>query len=257
MAGTLEISLALSGGAARGAFHLGVITALQKNDVSIKAISGTSIGAVVAVGIGAGVEALDLLRLFQSKAFQKAFQFNYFRKGIFRINEQASILKDIAPIARLEAMNIPTYVTCVDLQSGELKRFCEGDTMRLAIASSALIPIFRPIVYENYQLIDGGFMDNLPVEPLLNMPYPVVSVNLFPQGGCTKLSSFSSIERAIFLSILASSKRQIEQSNVCISDAKLCDFGLFTFGAIMRCFELGYRVGSEKILTFMSQKSII
>jgi len=257
MAGALKISLALSGGAARGAFHLGVIAALERNNVEIAAVSGTSIGAVIAVSVGSGVSAFDMLRLFKSRAFRKVFQFNYFKKGILRINEKATILKEIAPIDRLEQMKIPTFVTCVDLPSGEIVRFNEGETIKLAIASSALIPIFRPIVYENYTLIDGGFMDNLPVEPLLGLSYPVVSVNLFPLNTQPKSTIFSGLERAIYLSILASSKQQIEQSDLCISDSSLDDFGLFTFRQLEACFELGYRKGCESILTFMSQKSII
>jgi len=257
MAGTLKISLALSGGAARGAFHLGVIAALERNNVEIAAVSGTSIGAVIAAGVGSGVSAFDMIRIFQSKAFRKVIHFNYFRRGLLRINEKAAILKEIAPIPRLEQMLIPTFVTCVDLPSGEIVRFCEGETIKLSIASAALIPIFRPIVYENYTLIDGGFMDNLPVEPLLKLPYPVVSVNLFPLHVKSKGKSFSSFERAIYLSILASSKQQIEQSDLCISNPALDDFGLFTFGQLQACFELGYAQGSESILTFMAQQSII
>lgn len=63
-------------------------------------------------------------------------------------------------------MKIPTFVTCVDLHSGNVIRFDRGETIKLAIASSALIPIFRPIAYGEYLLVDGGFMDNLPVKPL-------------------------------------------------------------------------------------------
>ncbi|ARU49579.1 putative NTE family protein [Sulfurospirillum diekertiae] len=257
MAGTLKISLALSGGAARGAFHLGVIAAMERNNVEIAAVSGASIGAVIAAGVGSGVSAFDLLRIVKSRAFRKVFHFNYFRKGLLRINEKAAILKEIAPIERLEQMSIPTFMTCVDLPHGEIVRFSHGNTINLAIASSALIPIFRPITYDNYTLIDGGFMDNLPVAPLLELPYPVVSVNLFPLHVKQKSNFFSSFERAIYLSILASSKQQIEQSDLCISDPTLNDFGLFTFRQIDACFELGYRKGSESILTFMAQKSIM
>jgi len=251
----MKVSLALSGGAARGAFHLGVIAALERNGVEIATISGTSIGAVIAAGIGSGVSAFDLIRLFKSKAFRNIFQFNYFRKGFFRIDETASILKEIAPIERLEAMKIPTFMTCVDLHSGETLRFNKGDAITLAIASSALIPIFRPIVYENYLLVDGGFMDNLPVKPLLEFEYPIISVNLFPLHVTNVNPKISSLQRAIFLSILASSQGQIEQSDLCISDAALNDFGMFTFREIMDCFELGYTKGSKEILTFLAQTS--
>jgi len=257
MAGTLSISLALSGGAARGAFHLGVIAAMEKNKVEIAAISGTSIGAVIATGVGSGVSAFDMVRIFQSKAFQKAFGFNYFKKGLLCIHEKAAILSEIAPISRLEQMKIPTFITCVDLLSGEVVRFSEGESIKLAIASSALIPIFRPISYENYLLIDGGFMDNLPISPLLEFPYPIVSVNLHPLHVTEKHTLSSSIKRALFLSFIASSQSQIAKSDLYITDSTLSSFGLFTFGEIMRCFELGYRKGSESILTFMDQKSII
>lgn len=257
MAGALKVSLALSGGAARGAFHVGVLAALERNGVEIGAVSGTSIGAVVAVSVGSCVSAFDMFRLFKSKAFRKAFEFNYFSKGLFRINERAAILKELAPIKRLEQMPIPTYVTCVDLHSGELVRFCEGDTVTLAVASSALIPVFRPIAYEKYLLIDGGFMDNLPVTPLLDFSYPIVSVNLFPLHVKGRRTRVSRIEQAIYLSILASSRHQINQSDLCISDPALNDFGLFTFRQLEACFELGYAKGNESILTFMAQKSII
>lgn len=254
----MKLSLALSGGAARGAFHVGVIAALEKHNIAIAAVSGTSIGAVIAAGVGSGTSAFDMIRLFKSKAFRKVFCFNYFYKGVFRINEQAAILREIAPIDRLEKMHIPTFLTCVDVHSGEIVRFCQGDTIKLAMASSALVPIFRPIRYENYLLIDGGFMDNLPVEPLLAFDYPLISVNLFPSSGSTKKRGLlSTWKRAMFLSIFASSKLQIHQSDVCISSPELNHFGMFTFSELMRCFELGYAKGSETILTFMAQKSII
>lgn len=253
----MNVSLALSGGAARGAFHLGVLAAFERNGIDVAAVSGTSIGAVIAVGVGSGMSAFDMIRLFKSEAFRKAFRFNYFRKGLLRIDEDAPILKEIVPIERLEQMKIPTFINCVDLYKGEMVRFSQGDAITLAIASAALIPIFRPIVYEDYLLIDGGFMDNLPVEPLLAFPYPIISVNLFPLHVIKHSSQTSVLQRAISLSILASSQRQIEQSALCISDPALNDFGLFTFGELMRCFELGYTKGSEAILTFMGQKSIM
>jgi len=84
MAGALTVSLALSGGAARGAFHLGVIAAMERLGIEIGAISGTSIGSVIAVGIGSGVSAFDLLRLFQSKAFRAIFELNYCKGGFLR-----------------------------------------------------------------------------------------------------------------------------------------------------------------------------
>ncbi len=249
----MKISLALGGGAARGAFHLGVIAACERLGIEIAAVSGTSIGAVIAVGVGSGVSAFDMIRLFKSDAFRKVFVFNYFRKGLLRIDEKAAILKEIAPIETLEQMKIPTFVTCVDILQGEVLYFSSGESIKLASASSALIPLFSPIAYKHYRLIDGGFMDNLPIKPLLAFDNPLFSVNLYP----LHVNHALSLKRAIFLSIFASSKPQMEQSDVCISASELDHFGMFTFRELMRCFELGYAKGSDAILTFMSQKSIM
>lgn len=257
MSGTLKISLALSGGAARGAFHLGVIAACERHGIEIGAISGTSIGAVIATGVGSGVSAFDMIRLFKSEAFRKVIGFNYFQKGLFRIDEKASILREICPVSSLEEMRIPTFINCVDLHTGEIMRFEKGDAIKLAIASSALIPIFRPISYHKHLLIDGGFMDNLPISPLLDYAYPIVSVNLHPLHVKEKHTLISMIKRSLFLLFMASSSLQISKSDLYITDPKLSSFGLFTFSELMRCFELGYARGSESLLTFMAQKSII
>jgi len=257
MAGTLDVSLALSGGAARGAFHLGAIFALQQHGVKIAAVSGTSIGAVIAVGVGSGVSPLEMLRIFKSKTFRKAIGFNYFQKGFFRIDENASILKEIAIVSKLEDMLVPTFVTCVDLLSGETLHFNHGDAIPLAVASSALVPLFRPISYENHILIDGGFMDNLPVAPLLELGNPIVSVDLFPLHVKAKQHAFSPLRRALFLSFIASSQLQMRQSDLYITDAALSHYGLFTFGELDHCFKLGYDKTAAMILTFMVQKSIM
>ena len=257
MAGALSVSLALSGGAARGAFHLGVIAALERHDVHIAAISGTSIGAVVGVGIASGMSAFDLIRLFKSDAFRAVFGFNYFRRGLLRIDEKAAILREIAPIERLEDMPVAMFITCVDLLSGNKVCFSKGEATKLAVASSALFPIFRPIAYENYMLIDGGFMDNLPISPLLELEYPIIGVNLHPIDAKAKHDLHSILKRALFLAFTAPVQAQIAKSDLYVSDPSLSNFGLFTFSEMMRCFELGYRVGSESILTFMEQQSII
>jgi len=89
---TLEVSLALSGGAARGSFHLGFIEALQENGVKIKAISGSSAGALVGSAISCGISPKDALEVFKSKEFKKIFKFTWFTKGLFKIDLSAKVL---------------------------------------------------------------------------------------------------------------------------------------------------------------------
>ena len=55
-----EVSLCLSGGAARGAFHLGVLSVLEENNVQIKAISGSSVGALIGGSLACGKNSKEI-----------------------------------------------------------------------------------------------------------------------------------------------------------------------------------------------------
>ena len=152
----MKISLALSGGAARGAFHLGVLQALEENNMEIVAISGSSIGAIIGTSYAAGVSPKEQLEIFQSKAFKKAFKFNNFKNGFFRIDRQKEILKALVPIENIEDTDIKLHITAIDLESGRIVRFTKGKAIPLCIASATVVPFFKPIAYEGYQLVDGG-----------------------------------------------------------------------------------------------------
>ncbi|MDD2384511.1 MAG: patatin-like phospholipase family protein [Sulfurospirillaceae bacterium] len=249
----MKVSLALSGGAARGAFHLGVLSALEECGIEVGAISGTSIGSVIAVGYGSGLKPREMLEIFKSKDFKKVLRFNYFQKGLLKIEEQHSILHTFAPIKRLEDMNMPIFITCVDVLSGKIVRFHKGDAIKLSIASSALIPLFRPIIYENYLLIDGGFMDNLPITPLKAFSSPIFSVDLHPLLLSKKHHFFAMYFRSLFLTFIASSQRQKDESDLYITDFRLDGLSLFGFHDLDQCFTLGYESGKAQILTYLSQ----
>lgn len=238
-AGPQPLSLALSGGAARGGFHLGAIAALLDHGFTIEAISGTSIGAIVGAGIAAGKEPRELLDIFTSRAFRKVFQFNVFGEGMFRVDRRAAILNEITPITHLEAYPIPFFVTAVALETGHLRRFDHGDTIPILLASAAIYPLFEPVTYNQEKLIDGGIYDNLPVEPLLQLPYPVWGINLHPnipiQGNGLK----TMLKRTLFLGWHASIRQQIALCDRYLSPEKLHTLAFLGFRDIKRAYTLG------------------
>ena len=236
----MKISLALSGGAARGAFHLGVLEALQQNDIEPVAISGSSIGAIIAASYAGGVTPREQLEIFSSKAFKKAFRLHSLSQGFIRIDRQKEIINRLVPYERIEEANIPLYITTIDLISGNIVRFSEGDVKTLCIASSAIAPIFTPVRYEKYALIDGGTMDNLPIAPLKKYGFPVFGVDLHPmQQGYT--NTFSGlIKRMLFLMWRASVQEKIKECDLYITHEKLHNYPLFRIKKLQEMFDLGY-----------------
>ena len=102
-----EITLCLSGGAARGAYHLGVLQYIEESGIEVKAISATSIGAIIAASWLSGVSAKEQLAIFKSREFKKIFSFNFFRGSLFSIDTTAKIIKKLVPKKILKIFLFP------------------------------------------------------------------------------------------------------------------------------------------------------
>lgn len=250
----MKINLVLSGGAARGAFHLGVLKAIDELGFEVVAISGSSIGAIIGASYASGVKPQEQLKIFRSKAFKKAFEFNYFQKSVFSINTKKKILQELIPVQNLEQMAIKMFITTMDLKTGEIVRFDKGDTKTLCVASSALVPMFHPVSYENYELVDGGVLDNLPIEPLLNSKYPLVGIDLHPLEYEYKNSFLGILKRTLFLMWRANTQKNLLHVDLYISDKKLSSFSLFSFKKLQKLFDLGYERGMILLSEYKKQE---
>ena len=237
----MKIALALSGGAARGAFHLGAIEALLEKDFQIEAISGSSIGALIGMSLSAGVAPREQLQIYKSKEFRKAMKFSGFKRGLFHIDMDAKILKKLIPVKNIENGNIDMYITTVDLYSGKIVRFCEGEAISLCSASISVVPLFEPVSYRDYQLVDGGIMDNLPIEPIQKYGVPIVGIDLHPKEVGFKNSIFGISKRSAFLMWRASVEDQIEVCDYYITNQKLKNYSLFSSKKLDELFEIGYQ----------------
>ncbi len=237
-----EISLALSGGAARGAYHLGVLQYIDEMNIKVKAISATSIGAIIGTSYAAGVSPQKQLEIFKSKEFRKIFSFNFFLNSVFSINSKAAILGQLMPIDKLEELSIPVYFTAVDLTSGKELYYSNGKVPEICMASSALIPMFEPVEYDGFILGDGGLINHMPIKSLLEHPYPIIGVNLHPLTTSQQQNNiFNFIKRAVYLKTYSSSQDSQNKCDIFITNNKLRNYSLFSLKHLDELFELGYQ----------------
>lgn len=236
-----EISLALSGGAARGAYHLGVLQRIDEMGISVKAICGTSIGAIIGASYLSGVTPKRQLEIFKSSEFKDIFSFNYFRKSIFKINYSAQIIKELVLYDRLEQLSRPMFATALDLTSGKEKYYNSGDTKQICFGSSALVPLFAPVEYDGLLLVDGGFINHMPYLPLLEYECPIVGVNLHPNTIAKKQNSiYDFIKRTTYLNTFSNTQNSENHCETVITNDKLRDYSLVSFKYLDELFELGY-----------------
>ena len=92
---TKKVALVLGGGGALGFAHIGVIDILQKNNVPIDCIVGTSMGAVVGAGFAAGKSVQELTELSTSMKMSKMYDFNVNLKGLLSGSRITKFLKPV------------------------------------------------------------------------------------------------------------------------------------------------------------------
>ena len=251
---TNNLALVLGGGAARGAFHLGVLDFCDEHKIEIKAYSGSSIGAIIAASHASGISAKEQLKIFSSKDLRQVLKFNYFKNGLLKIDSSNKIVKELLPIEKLEDIPKPVWVNAYDLKKKELHYFNSGDTITLCLASSALVPLFKPISYHGMNLIDGGLFDNLPIKPLLEKNYDIYTIDLFAKDNQIKTKKFNplkNIKMNLFKQLHENHKFSLENTNYYLGSKHIRSFSLFTFNELDECFKLGIKEAQNHFLDIL------
>lgn len=165
-----NISVALSGGAARGWAHIGVLKALKNLGYNITAISGTSAGAIVAAYEAYGMlnELEETVLSFDKKTVLSYFDFNFIPKyGLINGKKVTDLFNEKLNNKLIENSKIPLYICATNLQSGKCKIFKNGLVVEAIRASISIPGIFTPVEIDNDYYVDGGLTNPVPVNALI------------------------------------------------------------------------------------------
>jgi NTE family protein len=160
-----RIGLALSGGAARGIAHVGVLRALQENNIPIDAIAGASAGALVGGSYATGLSIDKLEKMASGFRWRHTARLSFSRLGLQSNARREKFLRAHLPVTRFEDLKIPFAAMVTDLRKGTLIVFRDTGDLPFAIRASACIPaIYVPVRDRDGRLlIDGGIVANLPI----------------------------------------------------------------------------------------------
>ena len=245
----LKIGLALGGGGARGACHIGVLRVLEDNGIIPDVIAGTSagsmIGAMYASELNAKIVEEKYMKHIQSENF-KDLGFRYIpnsekddsifsqivkqiknqyvlmvssnRKSIIkneRLSKAANILFEAD---RFEDLKIPLFVSATDLITGNPIIYKTGNLVDAVVQSSTIPGFVEPTYQNNRMLVDGGISLPTPVTPLLGECDFIIAVNI--TRGVTNQPEpnniFEILNRSRDVSIGQLNKYVLEKSNFVI-----------------------------------------
>jgi NTE family protein len=277
----LSIGLALGGGAARGLAHVGVLRALERAKIPIDIIVGTSMGAIIGgafAAIGdAGVVEHKVREVLTSEQFRKnRLQFlketkdqrgglffsvaNLVRRGIFfgvsnlrpsflSAEEFAHSFDAMIPDEQIEHLGVTFGAVALDIQSAEEVVLRTGNLRQAAEASSAIPGILPPVSINGRSLIDGGWVDKIPVLPAFYLGADIViavdiTADLKDSENYRRGVDIMVRANAIKDAMLVDHSRRIADV---IVDPDVGDVHWADFGAFERCIEAGDEAVSKVI----------
>ena len=269
----MKLGLAMSGGGIKGAAHIGVIQALQEENIKVDIVGGTSIGSIVAALYAMEYTPNEMLKLF-----------NYFSKLIFKnsamytdprgkklLSIQAGGLysgENIAfaieeagkykNIKKLQDLKIPIVIPAVDLRDSEKYVFTnmkkindkylnKADISVAVRASSSYPAIFAPCIYNKHKFVDGGILDNIPVKENKKIGADkVIAVRFKLNKTSRTIGLRSTLNKAIDIMFSKIEGEEVKKADYVI-EIDTRDVNPFDFKQSTKCYKYGYLQAKKEI----------
>ena len=201
-----KIGLVLSGGGAKGFAHIGVLKVLEQAGVKVDYIAGTSMGAVIGGLYASGYSATQIDSIFYNTDFDELLQdyiprssksfyekrndqmyaltlpFDKLKigvpialsKGMYNYNLLSKLTHKVRHVRDFNKLPTPFLCIATDIEKGEQVILKEGYLAQAMLASSAFPSLFSPVEIDGKLLIDGGVVNNYPVEEIRKMGADIV-----------------------------------------------------------------------------------
>lgn len=276
-----KVGLVLSGGAARGLAHIGVLKALEEQGIKIDAIAGTSMGAVVGGLYASGYKIDELEKLALNIDWQAALSDAPPREDVpfrrkqddrdFLVKQKLSFRDDGSlglPLGVIQGQNlalllesllahtsdtrdfdklpIPFRAVATDISNGEKVVFRKGHLPQVIRASMSIPAVFAPVELDGRLLVDGGMTDNIPLDVAREMGVDVAIVVDIgtPLRNRKQLTTVVDVlNQSITLMTRSNSEEQLAalKSSDVLIQPALAAFGVTDFGKAQEMIDAGYR----------------
>lgn len=271
----MSIGLAIAGGGLQGIAHIGVLKALEDLNIKIDYISGTSSGSIFAAMYAAGcnIDEMkesakkyypELVKFEKRPIIKEAFRYIFKRKidrtglidGIKIENLVKSILKE-KNINQISEVKIPLAIPTVDILSTKeviflSRKITLSNTKEIdyiynvpiskAVRASMSFPgIFTTCEFENYEFVDGGTKDNLPVKILKDMgATKTIGVSFSIDSYKKSKNIFSILLRTVDIFSQKDVKAAQEMADFYFEIDNKSDVSLLKIDNLEKCYKLGY-----------------
>lgn len=236
------IGYALSGGGVRGLAHLGVIQALQEFEIKPTIISGTSAGSLMGAFFAADYSPKEILSIAKSSGIFSFSNILFRKQGLFAMKSFETLFLKYIPHNSFEKLSLPLIVTATDIVKGESVYFNSGELAKPLMASSCVPLVFEPISYNDMLLLDGGILNNLPIEPLQGSCDKLIGIHVNSISKQLKNLHMKDIaDRSFHLALSSAVRIKAKQCDLFIEPPEMTKFGIFEMDKMQEVVDYAYK----------------
>ncbi|HUH29450.1 patatin-like phospholipase family protein [Gelidibacter sp.] len=278
---TPKIGLVLSGGGAKGFAHIGVLKVIDSLDIKIDYIAGTSMGAIIGSLYASGYSGKQLDSIFRSLNFDDVISDNLPRsaktfyerdnseryavtlpftnfklklpsalsRGQNVFNLLSKLTLHVTDISDFDQLPIPFFCVATDVETGKAIILDQGNLAQAVTASGAFPSLFQPVIIDDRVLIDGGVINNYPIDELKVKGMDVI-IGVDVQDGLAKREDLNSAP-AILLQInnyrtISDMIKKVEKTDIYIKP-DITDYTVVSFSEGKKIIESGARAALIKL----------
>lgn len=236
-----KIGIVLSGGGARGIAHLGILKALEEFGIKPSIISGTSAGAIAGAFYAGGYSLNEIKSIVEKGDFFNISNVLIKKQGFFNMKGFEKMYQHYFPNNSFDALHIPLHVAATDILKGESVYFSSGNLSQALMASSCIPVVFQPLQFNDSYFVDGGVLNNFPIEPLLNTCEIIIGshVNSIKKE-VNEIHMKDIIDRSFHLALSSSVKDKTNHCHLFIEPPNMSRYSIFDVKKSDEIFNYGY-----------------
>ena len=278
---TPKIGLVLSGGGAKGFAHIGVLKVIDSLGIKIDYVAGTSMGAIIGSLYASGYSGQQLDSIFSSLNFDDVINDNLPRsaktfyerdnseryavtlpftnfklklpsalsRGQNVFNLLSKLTLHVTDIPDFDKLPIPFFCVATDVETGKAIILDHGNLAQAVTASGAFPSLFQPVIIDDRVLIDGGVINNYPIDELKAKGMDLI-IGVDVQDGLAKREDLNSAP-SILLQInnyrtISDMIKKVEKTDIYIKP-DITDYTVVSFSEGKKIIESGARATRIKL----------
>ena len=248
-----KIGLALGGGGALGVAHIGAIKAFEELGISFDYIAGTSAGSIIGALYAAGKTAAEMEKIARNLRVKDIRNSTFILKPSKADGIEKLVKNALGEDLTFDKIDKKFTVCCTDLKTGREIHINTGSIAKAVSASCAVPGVFKPVIYDDMHLVDGGLKNNLPSDVVREMGANiVVAVELnYTRGfGTDKLGMLDVLKSSLGIMMASGVEPKLAYADIIIQP----DMRKFS-KANLKDFDDRFNLGYESVMA--SKKEIL